>query len=189
MSKKRITHAWENFKTFKQRGEWVELQFMAAAALHGYRILKPWGDNLEYDVAVEHRSRFLRVQVKGFSARKGKGGYLARLRHGGSGEQRYHFEDVDLFAIYILPALAWYMIPSAIVLRPAPKIHLTFYPDGPPRPGRHTGAHDYEPYREAWDLLAESHPQLSGKAGKDKALVSEPALSGRKQAEGRHKTR
>jgi PD-(D/E)XK endonuclease len=148
-------HDWEKFKTFKERGEWVELVFMAAARLHGYHVLKPWGDCLDYDIGIEDRGHLLRVQVKGFSARKG-GGYLGRLRHGGSGTRRYNFNDVDLFALYILPALAWYLIPSARVLLPKPKMSLRFYPDGPPRPGRHTGKHDYEPYREAWGLITQS---------------------------------
>jgi hypothetical protein len=148
-----------NFKTYKERGEWVELQFMAAAALRGFRVLKPWGDSLLYDVGVDQRGRLLRVQIKASSARKGCGGYLCRLRHGGSGEQRYHPKDVDLFALYILPADAWYLIPSAAVLRPKPKMHLTFYPNGLTRRGQHSAAHDYEPYREAWHLLAEANPR------------------------------
>lgn len=37
---------WEKFRTFKERGEWVELQFMAEAASHGYHVLKPCGDSL-----------------------------------------------------------------------------------------------------------------------------------------------
>lgn len=45
---------WEKFKSLKLRGEWVELEFMAAAALHGYHVLKPWGDSLDYGIAVEH---------------------------------------------------------------------------------------------------------------------------------------
>jgi hypothetical protein len=152
---------WKKFKTFKQRGEWVELEFMAAASLRGYHVLKPCGDNLNYDVAIDHCGSILRVQVKGFSARKGQG-YLARLRHGGSGKQRYSPADLDLFALYILPPLAWYLIPSAAVLRPKPKMFLTFYPDGPPsRIGRHTPDHDYEPYRNAWHLLTKSRSQLS----------------------------
>ena len=50
------------FKTFKERGEWVELQFMAAAALRGFRVLKPWGDSLQYDIGIDHQGRLLRVQ-------------------------------------------------------------------------------------------------------------------------------
>jgi len=151
---------WQHFHTFKQRGEWVELQFMAAASLRGYRVLKPWGDSLEYDLCVEHHSQFLRVQVKAFSSRRG-GGYYCRLRHGGSGAQRYHPADLDLFALFILPAEAWYLIPSAHVLVPTPKMSLRLYPDGPPRPGRHTLAHDYERYREAWGLLGKTREELS----------------------------
>jgi hypothetical protein len=147
------------FKTFKERGEWVELQFMAAAALRGFHVLKPWGDSLQYDIGVDRQGRLLRVQIKGSSARKGRGGYLCRLRHGGSGTQRYDLNEVDLFALYILPAEAWYLIPSATVLRPKPKMYLTFYPNGLHRPGQHSAAHDYEPYREAWHLLAEANPR------------------------------
>jgi len=147
------------FRTYKQRGEWVELKFMSEAAARGYAVLKPWGDSFPYDVGIDHKDGTIRVQVKGFSARKG-GGYLCRLRHGGSGKQRYDPNDVDLFAIYIVPAEAWYLIPSARILIPKPKMHLTFYPVAPPRPGRHNGDHDYEPYREAWHLLAKTRREL-----------------------------
>jgi hypothetical protein len=151
---------WKNFKSFKQRGEWVELLFMAAAALHGYHVLKPSGDCLPYDVGIEQSGGLLRVQVKSTSARKG-GGYLCRLRHGVAGERRYHPGELDLFALYVMQAQAWYLIPALKVLTPAPKMHLTFYPHGAPRPGRHTGDHDYEPFREAWDLLGKARHELT----------------------------
>jgi len=151
---------WQRFHTFKQRGEWVELEFMAQAALHGYHVLKPCGDSLQYDVALERAGGLIRVQVKSSTARKGYG-YLCRLRHGGSGEQRYDPDKVDLFAIYVIPAKAWYLIPSAAVLRPKPKMHIRFYPHGLPRRGRHDEDHDYEPYREAWGLLSKSRTELN----------------------------
>jgi len=150
----------EPFRTYKQRGEWVELKFMAEAAARGYPVLKPWGDSFAFDVGIDHKDGTIRVQVKSTSARKG-GGYLCRLRHGGSGEQRYNPDDVDLFAAYVVPVGAWYLIPIAAVLSPAPKMHLRFYPDGPPRPGRHDYDHDYEHYREAWDLLGKSRKELN----------------------------
>lgn len=146
---------WEKFKTYKQRGEWVELLFMAAADLHGYHVLKPWGDCLEYDVGIEQQGTLLRVQVKSSTARKGDG-YLCRLRHGRSGEQPYNPDAVDLFAAYILPAQTWYLIPTEAVIHPTPKMNLRFYPDGLKRRGRHDRDHDFEPYREAWGLLGKS---------------------------------
>jgi hypothetical protein len=156
----RNKYDWEQFHTFKQRGEWVELLFMAAAYLHGFRVLKPWGDSWEYDVAIDYLGRLIRVQVKGFSARKG-GGYLCRLRHGISGVERYRPTDVDFFALYILPAQAWYIIPSSAVLLPKPKFAITVFPNGLlPRSGRHKAEHDYEPYREAWTLLTKSPAEL-----------------------------
>ena len=53
-----------NFKTYKQRGEWVELLFMTEAAQRGFNVSKPWGDSARYDISVEANGRFLRVQVK-----------------------------------------------------------------------------------------------------------------------------
>ena len=78
-----------------------------------------------------------------------------RLRHGGGGEQRYDADTVDLFAIGVIPAKAWYLIP-ATVFRSKPKMHIRFYPYGLPRRrrGRHDETHDYEHCREAWDLAA-----------------------------------
>jgi len=152
---------WKRFKTNKQRGEWVELRFMDAAAERGFTVTKPWGDSRPYDVGIEHGQNYLRVQVKGFSARKG-GGYLCRLRHGLSGKQRYHSGDLDLFALYILPAHTWYLIPAAAVLLPTPKFSISVYPHGlPPRSGRHDSDHDYEPYRNAWPLLNQSRQALT----------------------------
>ncbi len=51
-------------KNPKRRGEWVELRFMAAAAENGLDVVRPWGDSAQYDFIVEHKARFLRIQVK-----------------------------------------------------------------------------------------------------------------------------
>jgi hypothetical protein len=90
---------WQKFRTFKQRGEWVELQFMATATLHGYNVLKPWGDSLAYDVAIDHGGSLTRVQVKSGTVRNG-GGYICRFLRGQ--KEPYSLEEVDVFAAYVV---------------------------------------------------------------------------------------
>ncbi len=46
---------WEKFKSFKESGECVELQFMAAAAQRRFAVSNPWGDTKPYEVGIEHR--------------------------------------------------------------------------------------------------------------------------------------
>jgi len=152
-----------HFISYKQRGEWVELLFMAQAAMHGYHVLKPSGDSLPYDVGIEQRGGLLRVQVKSSSHRKGSG-YVGRFRRGNGnsrgGVQRYDCSEVDLFALYLLQPQIWYLIPAEKVLEPTPKLQIRLYPDAPPRPGRRKPDHDYECYREAWGLLTKSREEL-----------------------------
>ena len=85
---------------------------------------------------------------------------------GGRCEKRYQLADVDLFALYVMHAQAWYLVPASRVLSPVPKMYIRLYPDGAPRPGRHTSDHDYEPYREAWPLLGNSRRALAASAGR-----------------------
>src|SRR5271166_2973032 len=61
------------FKTFKERGEWIEMRFMAEAMRHGYKVLLPWGDSQPFDVAIIFGSRVVRVQVKSTTCRAGTG--------------------------------------------------------------------------------------------------------------------
>jgi len=148
--------AWENFRTFKERGEWVELLFMAAAELHGYHVLKPWGDCLEYDVAVEEHGNMLRVQIKSSSARNGTG-YLCQFRRNYLINKPYSLDDVDLFATYVIPEDAWYLIPASVIQLPTVKVAATLCPVTARKKDRYR----YEHYREAWDLLGKSRRELS----------------------------
>ena len=143
------------FKTYKERGEWVELLFMAAAASHGCHVLKPWGDSLEYDVAVEHSGGLLRVQVKSSSARNGTG-YLCQFRRNYTADEPYTLDDLDLFAMYVIPENAWYLIPASVILTPPRKVAVTLCPVTARRKDRYR----YEHYREAWDLLSKTRAEL-----------------------------
>ncbi len=150
------TKPWEKFKTFKQRGEWVELLFMAAAALHGYHVLKPWGECLEYNVGIEHRGSLLRVQVKSSSARNGTG-YLCQFRRNYLVDEPYTLDDVDIFATYVIPGEAWYLIPASVILTPTVKVAVTLCPVTAVKEDRYK----YEHYREAWGLLGKDRSELA----------------------------
>jgi PD-(D/E)XK endonuclease len=145
---------WQRFPTLKQRGEWVELQFMAAASLHGYHVLKPWGDSLQYDVATEHGGSLTRVQVKSSAYRRGTG-YYCEFKPGNY-RKGYSSRLVDLFAAYVIPTNAWYLIPAVTLLRHGIQ-GLMLCPVQPPQ--RCTYA--YEKYREAWGLLGKDRRDLA----------------------------
>jgi hypothetical protein len=133
------------FKSFKERGEWVELMFMVEAIRHGFKVLTPWGESSAFDVALYFGSRIVRVQVKSTSYRKSTG-YFCHLR---SGPQRpYTLDNVDFFAIYVMPQDAWYLIPARLVLDGICE-GLMLCPMQRVRIGRY----HYECYREAWPLL------------------------------------
>ena len=125
-------------KHAKRRGEWAELKFMTAAAERGLCVTKPWGETSQYDFVVEHKARFVRVQVKstGF---KDRGGYSCSVR-GSRGA--YVGDPFDFVAVYVVPEDVWFIIPEHVV-RGRPSIALY------PRLKRSK----YGRYREAWGLL------------------------------------
>ncbi|HET6179639.1 MAG TPA: group I intron-associated PD-(D/E)XK endonuclease [Candidatus Sulfotelmatobacter sp.] len=107
---------WERFTNSKQRGEWVELQIMAQAALRRFNVCRPWADMLAYDVGIEYGEHFLRVQVKSTTQRLGAG-YRCQIRPKHRKAQPYTLSHLDLFAAYVIPEDAWYLIPAAVVLQ------------------------------------------------------------------------
>jgi len=139
----------EGFQNFKKRGEWVELQFMAQALRKGFNVSKPWGDSSSHDVGLEYGRRLLRVQVKSSSFRTGNG-YLCAFKPNRRGA-RYSIKKVDFFAAYIIPANAWYILPSPVVLKTKSN-DLMLCPVRTPR----RNSFHYEHCREAWQLLRDA---------------------------------
>jgi PD-(D/E)XK endonuclease len=136
------------FKTFKERGEWVELLFMAAAIRYGYKVLKPWGDCQPFDVALFFGNRIVRVQVKSTSCRIGTG-YFCQFRPNYL-SQPYSLDQLDFFAAYVIPQDTWYLIPAHLLLGGVQnKVGLMLHPMQPLKKNRYR----YEAYKEAWPLL------------------------------------
>jgi hypothetical protein len=142
------------FRTFKERGEWVELVFMAMAVRLGFRVSKPWGDSSAYDVGIESGERILRVQVKSTDCRT-QYGYLCQFKPNARSKP-YTLKQVDFFAAYVIPEDVWYLIPAAVLLRGKQKKAVTLLPQNP----RHPERYKCEGYREAWGLLMPGEPGL-----------------------------
>jgi hypothetical protein len=155
MAKKRQC-GWGKFRSFKERGEWVELLFMAAAACRGYLVLKPWGDSRAYDVGIEVLpGQLLRVQVKSTTRRRGTG-YCCQLRRG-SRCRPYSLDDIDVFAAYVVEEKVWYVIPAKTLLGKKTKDGIMLCPVSGER-----HRCKYEQYREAWVLLGKTREELAG---------------------------
>ncbi len=136
------------FKTFKERGEWVEAQFIGAALRHGYKVLKPWGDSQPFDVALNFGRRIVRVQVKSTSCRIGTG-YFCQFKPNYLSDP-YTLKQLDFFAAYVIMQDAWYLIPAPVLLGGDHlKQGLMLFPMQPLKKNRYR----YEGYKEAWDLL------------------------------------
>jgi hypothetical protein len=141
------------FKTFKERGEWVELCFMVAALRHGFKVLTPWGESSPFDVALYFGNRIVRVQVKSTAFRIGTG-YICQLKT--NSQRPYTLDNIDFFAAYVIPQDAWYLIPAPVLLGKLRKERLTLCPMQQTKANRYS----YECYREAWPLL---RPQPEGR--------------------------
>lgn len=125
------------FKTFKQRGEWVEMLFMARASAEGLQVSKPYGDSAAYDFIVEHNTRCLRIQVKSTIHRHG-GGFTCEIR--GNKRAPYAPCSFDFAAVFLLPVNVWFIFPQTLN-------QICYFL----RPGKATSK--YHEYEEAWQLL------------------------------------
>ena len=168
----------------KQRGEVAELAFLHRAAALGLGVLKPLGDSLPYDVAVDNGRRLLRVQVKSAS-RPHRGVYEINAGRGRNVKRAYTSRDIDFLAACLFvdgtphrrarrdrrehgksgssnppitrspdDPVLWFIFPLS-AFSPRKTIRLS---------RRHTER--WTPYREAWHLLMEDDLQSSAaKAG------------------------
>ena len=136
---------------------------MGRAAIHGasraasLRRLQALGDSRAYDVGIEHGQNFLRVQVKSTTYRVGAG-YLCQFKPNYLKKLDYSLKQLDLFAAYVIPVDAWYLIPAALLLGQRRFTMAMLCPVKPPAKKK---SYRYECYREAWDLLTKTREELA----------------------------
>lgn len=129
---------------------------MALAAQHCFAVSKPWGDTQAYDVGIEYEENFLRVQVKSTTQRCGAG-YRCMFKPNHQKKHDYTLNQIDLFAAYVIPEDAWYLIPAVLLLGQRRKMMAILCPVIPPAK---KASYCYERYREAWNLLKMSRAEL-----------------------------
>lgn len=131
----------------KERGEWVELLFMANAARMGLKVARPHGDSARFDVIVEDGGgKFYRVQVKSTTFNR-KGCYeclcfwsrVSKTRQA----KQYSEEQIDCVAAYVVPEDSWFIIPVGEL-----RTKTLYLP-----PRERAEQSRYGRFLEAWELL------------------------------------
>ena len=72
-------------------------------------------------------------------------------------KQDYSLKRIDVFAAYVIPEDAWYLIPAVLLLA-TQKIRGHAMP--PKSPPVNKASYCYEGYREAWNLLRKSRNEM-----------------------------
>ena len=117
----------------------------------GFNVLKPFGDRLPYDLAIDIHGKLLKIQVK--SAWLQKGTYTVDTRRTKTNRhhmirERYKENDFDFAVLYIDDLQVFYVMPAAVFSTYRSGISLV---ENETRQRRPKSAE----YRERWDLLSE----------------------------------
>ena len=130
---------------------------MAQAAQRCFAVSKPWGDSQAYDVGIEHGANFLRVQVKSTTVRSGAG-YRCQFMPNYKTKHDYSLKVIDVFAAYVIPEDAWYLIPAVLLLGKRRRFMAMLCPMVPPAK---KASYRYERYRNDWPLLTTGRAELA----------------------------
>ena len=116
-------------KNPKAKGEKAEGSVLSKLLARGLTVLKPMGDNQRYDLVLESKGRFYRIQVKQVMLRNGvlvaRG--MSSTTHRKTGGSQSYKGQIEFFAYYYPPLDKLYIVPvkavnTAIALRLTPPI-------------------------------------------------------------------
>ena len=136
----------------KLKADIAESAVITELLKRGFRVLKPVGDRLPYDLAIDLSSKLLRIQVKsawfnlktqyyGVDVRRTKTNRRRMLR------ARYSKNDFDFAILYIDSLHVFYVMPISVFSKYGSTITLI---ETEKRQRKPTSSE----YRERWDLLS-----------------------------------
>jgi hypothetical protein len=134
----------------KLKADIAESATITALLKRGFRVLKPVGDRLPYDLALDVNGKLLRIQVK--SAWYYNGSYTVDTRRTKTNRKRmvrarYNDSDFDFAILYLDRVNTFYVMPISAFSAYKSGISLVETDKRQRKPGS-------AQYRERWDLLS-----------------------------------
>ncbi len=141
----------------KLKADIAESAVVTQLLARGFRVLKPVGDRLPYDLALDLDGRLCRIQVKAAWFDRTKGLYAVDARRTKTNRRvmrrdRYDDSDFDFAILYLDDRQTFYVMPSVVFNQYASTISLV---EAEKRQRKPRSA----AYRERWDLLSIWAPQ------------------------------
>ena len=136
----------------KLKGDIAELAVATELLKRDFRVLKPIGDRLPYDLAVDIGNKFIRIQVKSAWFDKKRDYYVVETRRTKSNRRkilrtRYNEGDFDFAILYVEDHNVFYIMPFSVWESYKGAITLV---EGDKRQREPKAAK----YRNRWDLLS-----------------------------------
>ncbi len=133
----------------KLKSDIAESEVVTQLLKRGYRVLKPVGDRLPYDLAVDLNGKLIRIQIK--SAWQQNGAYTVDTRRTKTNRRemvraRYGDNDFDFAILFIEDRKVFYVMPVKVFSSFKSGIALV------EQTTRQRKPKSYQ-YREAWGLL------------------------------------
>ena len=134
----------------KLKSDIAESAVVTELLKRGFKVLRPVGDRLPYDLALDIHGKLLKIQVK--SAWPQNGAYIVDTRRTKTNRrqmlrERYNSRDFDFAILYISDLNVFYVMPAPVFSTYKSGISLVERSTRQRRPKS-------EEYRERWDLLS-----------------------------------
>jgi len=136
----------------KLKADIAESAVMTELLRRGFKVLKPVGDRLPYDLAVDAGNRLIRIQVKGAWFDKKKRMFSVDARRTKTNRrrmvrERYSRDDFDFAVIYIDDPHVFYVMPVDVFTKYSSTISLVETEKRQRKPAS-------AEYRDNWELLS-----------------------------------